>query len=120
MLWAFGTHKEDCEFLPYWRKSLPFKTSENFIVGAYKRGHSALLMLTNLGKEATARVEVNPKELGLAEDAGLMDAMTGERFPLPSAEITVPECEYRLLFAGPLEFGTMLQPPEPDAAFYRK
>ncbi len=120
VLWAFGTHKDDCSFMPYWEAPLPFKASDGFVMGAYKRGHSALLILTNLGKAATARVEINAKELSITEGAVLIDAMTGEKFPLPFAEIPVPECEFRILFAGPSEFGTILQPPEPDAAFFRK
>ncbi|MBQ7178940.1 MAG: hypothetical protein IJS08_16100, partial [Victivallales bacterium] len=118
--WAFGTHKDDTVFTPYWMKNLPFKASENFVLGAYRRGNSHLLLLTNLSKASEATVELDMEKMGLKAGDVLMDAITGELFPMPNAKIPVPECEFRMLFAGSREFGDMLRPPEPDNAFLRK
>lgn len=118
VLWAFGTHKDDCEFIPYWKKGNPFSVSDGFIIGAYKRGTSTLFMVTNLGKAGTAEMKFDRKALGLAENTVLTDVMTREKFP--DGRFTVPECEFRMLFAGPEEFGAMLEPPEPDMGFIIK
>ena len=118
VLWAFGTHKDDCEFRPYWKKGNPFSVSDGFIVGAYRRGSSTLFMVTNLGKAGEAKLQLDPAALGIAPGAVLTDALTGERFA--DGRFPVPECEFRMLFAGPAEFGAMLIPPDPDPAFMIK
>jgi hypothetical protein len=118
VLWAFGTHKDDCEFIPYWKKNNPFSVSKGFLVGAYKRGSSTLFMVTNLGKEGEAELKFDRKALNISENAVLTDTKTGEKFP--SGRFTIPECEFRILFAGPDEFGTMLLPPDPDPGFIIK
>jgi hypothetical protein len=43
-----------------------------------------------------------------------------KREKCPSGRFTIPECEFRILFAGPEEFGTMLLPPDPDPGFIIK
>jgi hypothetical protein len=118
VLWAFGTHKDDCEFIPYWNKGNPFSVNEGFIAGAYRRGSSTLFMVTNLGKAAEATLKFDRAALGIAAGAVLTDAMTGERFP--DGRFSVPECEFRMLFAGPAEFGENLRPPDHDYGFIIK
>ena len=118
IMWAFGTHKDDCEFIPYYAKDKPFAVTGNFIVGSYRRGHSLLMIVTNLGKEDDTLLTLNNKRLGFAKDAVVMDAATGERFPLDGEKkLHIRECDFRLLFIGPQEFGEMLAPPEPGRAF---
>ena len=119
-LWAFGTHKEDCEFIPYFTKDKPFSVSGNFIVGAYRRGHSLLLMVTNLGKEDDTVLEFDAQKLGIAKDAVVMDAETRELFPLDGEKkLHLKECDFRLIFVGGKEFGEMLLAPEPNRAYIR-
>ena len=119
--WAFGTHKDDCTFMPYWsRGKLPFSVTGNFLVSAYRRGRSALIAVSNLGSAAKTTLTVDRNALGLAPGAVLADAMTGERFAFPSATFEVPECEYRWIYAGPEEMLALLEPPEPDPGFIHK
>ena len=75
-------------------------------------------MVTNLGKAAEATLKFDRAALGIAAGAVLTDAMTGERFP--DGRFSVPECEFRMLFAGPAEFGENLRPPDPDYGFIIK
>ena len=117
--WAFGTHLDDCTFTPYWEEDKPFSASGDFLVGAYRRGKCMLMMLSNLGAEAESEVVVDTKRVGLSPDAVLMDATTGERFPLGRAKIKVAECDFRWLYAGPPEFGATLKPPRADAGYMR-
>lgn len=117
--WAYGTHLGDCTFTPYWAEEKPFSASGNFLVGAYRRGATALFILTNMGSEAETELTVDRTAMGLKDDAVLMDVTTGERFPLGRAKVRVAECDYRWLFAGPAEFGTRLKPVEPDKGFVR-
>lgn len=146
VLWAFGTHRDDCTFIPYWTKGKPFRVTDekdvraakstapapsfetmgnivpaapsSFVVGAYRRGSSTLFMVTNLGRAGKTTLTYDAKKLGIAPGAVLTDAMTGEAFP--DGTFTVPECEYRFLFAGPAEFGATLIPPEPDWGYIIK
>ena len=146
VLWAFGTHRDDCTFIPYWTKGKPFRVTDEkdvfaakstapapsfetmgriapagastFLVGAYRRGSSTLFMVTNLGKAGKTKLTYDAAKLGVAPGAVLTDAMTGETFP--DGTFTIPECEYRFLFAGPAEFGATLAPPDPDYGYIIK
>ena len=117
--WAFGTHLDDCTFTPYWEEDKPFSASGNFLIGAYRRGKCILMMLSNLGAAAESEVAVDVKRIGLTPDAVLMDATTGERFPIGRAKIKVAECDFRWLYAGPPEFGATLKPPHADPGYMR-
>lgn len=150
VLWAFGTHRADCDFIPYWTNDKPFKATDekgvraakstapmpsfetmgnivpaaapSFIVGAYRRGSSTLFMITNLGQTGKTTVTYDAKALGLSADCALVDALTGERIAKDGDgfAVDIPECEYRLVFAGPAEFGETLVPPEPDMGYIIK
>ncbi|MBR4675908.1 MAG: hypothetical protein IKP00_15730 [Victivallales bacterium] len=116
--WAFGTHKDDCEFIPYYTKEKPFSVTGEFIVGGYRRGHSLLLIVTNLGKEGDTLLSIDSERLGISKDAVVMDVATNEKFPLDGEKkLHIKECDYRLIFVGPQEFGEMLTAPEPDRSF---
>jgi len=146
VLWAFGTHHDDCTFIPYWTKNKPFRVTDErdhlaakstapapsfetmgnispagetaFIVGAYTRGSSMIFIVTNLGKKGATTLTYDAEKLGIAKGAVLTDAMTGETFP--DGRFTVPECEYRILFAGPKEFVNLLKPVDPDWGYIIK
>ena len=75
-------------------------------------------MVTNLGKAGKTKLTYDAAKLGVAPGAVLTDAMTGETFP--DGTFTIPECEYRFLFAGPAEFGATLAPPDPDYGYIIK
>ena len=118
IMWAFGTHKDNCEFIPYYAKEKLFAVTGNFIVGSYRRGHSLLMIVTNLGKEGDTLLTIDNERLGISKDAVVMDAATGEKFSLDGEKkLHVKECDFRIIFVGPQEFGEMLAPPEPDRSF---
>ena len=128
VLWAFGTHKKDCAFMPYWGRDNPFSVSEGFIAGAYRRGSSVLFVVSNLGKKATARIAFDPKALGLGANAKAMmigppfgNCRKPDELALSSDErivnVEIPDFEYKFVFVGAGEFGEMLAPPDPDMGF---
>ena len=117
-MWAFGTHRDDCEFMPYYMKEKPFSVTGDYIVGGYRRGHSLLMIVTNLGKEGETLLEIDAERLGIGKDAVVMDVATGEKFPLDGEKkLHINECDFRLIFVGPQEFGEVLVAPEPDRSF---
>ena len=119
-LWAFGTHRDDCEFIPHYSQKKPFSVTDNSVVGGYRRGHSALLMVTNVGEECETLLKVDTQALGVAGDAVMMDITTGESFPLSGEQrLKIKECDFHLVFVGPQEFGETLVAPEPNKAFIK-
>lgn len=118
--WAFGTHKPDCRFLPYYQKNNPFKVSENYLVSCYQRGRTALFIITNCGKAGTTTFEFDRKKMGIVPDGVVMDPVSGETFEGDKITLTLQECDFRYIFVGSPEFGAMLQAPEPDNAYIRK
>ncbi|MBR1966856.1 MAG: hypothetical protein IKA22_09640, partial [Lentisphaeria bacterium] len=118
--WAFGTHKPDCLFFPYYQKSNPFKVSGNYLVSCYQRGRTALFIITNCGKAGTTTFEFDRKKMGISADGVVMDPVSGETFEGDKIDLTLQECDFRYIFVGSPEFGAMLQAPEPDNAYIRK
>lgn len=120
VLWAFGTHKENCDFIPYYSKDKKFSVSGDFIVGAYKRGNSMLFIVTNLGDEAETVLTIDRSSLSIDKNAAIMDAMTGEKLSWePECRLKVAQREYRFVFVGSQDYGEMLTPPPVDRRFIK-
>ena len=118
--WAFGTHKPDCRFIPYYRKGNPFQVSGNFLASCYQRGKTALFIITNCGKAGTTTFEFDRKKMGITSEGAVIDPVSGEEFQGDKIDLALKECDFRYIFVGTPEFAAMLQAPEPDAAYIRK
>jgi hypothetical protein len=118
--WAYGTHKPDCSFIPYYQKNKPFNVSGNYLVSCYQRGRTALFIITNCGKAGTTTFEFDRKKMGIAPTGVIMDPVSGETFKKDKINLALKECDFRYIFIGSPEFGVMLQAPEPDQAYIRK
>lgn len=118
--WAFGTHKPDCRFLPYYRKDNPFHVSGNFLVSCYQRNKTALFIITNCGKAGTTAFEFDRKKMGLSPEGEVIDPVSGEKFEGDRINLALKECDFRYVFVGSPEFAALLQAPEPDTAYIRK
>ncbi len=99
----FGIGADDVEFIPYWdaRPAAVANVAE-VKVTAYRRPKAALWVLGNVAFEARkVTLTVNPTRSGVADGTDLVDAYTGERFPVRDQQISLslPPRDFRFLEA---------------------
>lgn len=115
VFWMYGTHLDDCEFIPYWTKGKPFSVSGRFLVGAYKRGQTALFIVSNDGQKDKTRLAIDREAMGIPSDSVMMDVYTGES--VQDGVVEIPDYEFKVLYVGPSEFGKRLKPVPADRRF---
>ena len=87
--WAFrkefGVGEPDATFTPYWENRLLTANSENVVVGYYRRGDRALVIVSNLNRHDEA-VELACKGINVTS---LKNAETGEAIPVNGGKVSL-------------------------------
>jgi len=111
LLHRFDIANADCEFVPYWRPDPAVSvTGGDLKLSFYKRPDRLLLVVSNMGEQAGAVLQVDRKRLGLPEQAVLVDAESATT--LAEARIDVPRHDFRLVYVGAADAGKALNAPD--------
>jgi hypothetical protein len=96
LLKEFGIQKENCIFVPYWDKNNIITTSNgDFRCSYYQLNEKVLAIISNMGQDATAHLELNPEKRGLNKNIILHDFESGKR--LDNQNIFIPKHDFRLV-----------------------
>ena len=70
-----------------------------------------LLIVANMGDEATAVIRLDRAKLGIREDAALVEVESGQI--LEARQVSVPRHDFRMIYVGSPEAGKALTAPDP-------
>jgi len=111
-LHRFGIADETCEFVAYWRKDAAIGVEGgDFRLSSYRRPGRLLLIVANMGDEATAELRLDPAKLELREDVALVEVESGQ--VLEARQVPVPRHDFRMIYVGSPEAGKALTAPDP-------
>jgi hypothetical protein len=122
----FGRFEKDVKHIPYWTKNFPVKVlkgGENIYLTAWTRSDQARLLISNMSEtQSDVSLKVDLAELGLDNNAVVLDERSGYELPIKDGVINVPvrrhdyEC---LILAKPGMYkplaknhGDSLEPPK--------
>ena len=112
-LHRFGIADETYEFVAYWRENTAVAVKGgDFRLSYYRRPGRLLLIVANMGDQATAVLRLDHEELGFRGDAALVEVESGK--VLEARQVSVPRHDFRMVYVGSPEAGKALIAPDPE------
>ena len=112
-LHRFDIANPDCTFVPYWQNDRRVTaTGGDLKTSFYTRPSRLLLIVANMGDDATAVFRLDRQALGIRPDAVLVDVESGTVLDAEGPEI--PRHDFRMVYVGREEAGKALSAADPE------